>query len=257
MSFKSKQNWEYLMTKPFIGVTSYRIKHPTKSWNYMGMTEAYVEAIYEAGALPLLIPVGISNEDLDAIHQKVDGVLFTGGGDVSPGIYKGKDHPAIAGVDPDRDRIEMHLVKQVIANKTPFLGICRGLQVINVALGGTLYTDVYDQHPNAQMHNYWPDYPRDQISHPIQVSEGTHLSKILNQSIVEVNSLHHQGILDMAPGLTANAHAPDGLIEGIELEEYPYGVAVQWHPEWLPATHRQPELFRSFIKAALNGQNGE
>jgi putative glutamine amidotransferase len=139
----------------------------------------------------------------------------------------------------------------------PVFGICRGLQVINVALGGTLYEDLDDQFPNALKHDYYDDQPRDYLAHTIRVETDSRLARILGSSSTEVNSLHHQGIRRLAPSLRASAFAPDGLIEATELLEYPFGLAVQWHPECLQAYAPMRHLFQAFVDAANNYRDGK
>jgi putative glutamine amidotransferase len=133
------------------------------------------------------------------------------------------------------------------------LGICRGLQVANVALGGTLYTHIPDQHPNALQHEYSGEDgipARTALVHPVRIEEGSRIGKILGEPILNVNSLHHQGIKAVAPGLKAVAFAPDGLVEAVEMSEHPFAIAVQWHPEWLTDQEPIRRLFRAFVEAA-------
>jgi putative glutamine amidotransferase len=209
---------------------------------------AYVQAIHEAGAIPVLIPVGISQERLQNLSQRLDGVLFSGGGDVHPSFYGGNLHPSVH-FSEERDRLELDLLQAAISRQLPFFGICRGLQVINVGLGGSLYEDLLDQRPQSLRHNH-PDKPRDFLAHPVEVEAGSHLARIVEQPRLEVNSLHHQGIRGLAPGLKATAYAPDGVVEAVELEGYLFGLAVQWHPECLQAYAPMRALFQSFVQAA-------
>lgn len=238
--------------KPLIGLTTFR-KTSGYGYDYHAVTDAYVDALRDAGALPVLVPSGLAEEDLDRLRTRLDALLFTGGGDIDPAVYGGQPHPTVYDIDPDRDHTELHMVRRFAADGRPFLGICRGLQVVNVALGGTLYTHIMDQLPGAIRHDYWPDFPRDRISHPVQIAEGSALAGILDSPLVGVNSLHHQGIRDLAPGLSPAAHAPDGLIEAVELQDHPFGLAVQWHPEALSGEHRMPALFKAFVDAARDG----
>jgi putative glutamine amidotransferase len=142
------------------------------------------------------------------------------------------------------------LVQEALTQGKPFLGICRGLQVINVALGGSLYEDLLDQHPNALKHNRFPEEARDFLAHSVKIDEDSRLSNILSAEGAEVNSLHHQGIRQLAPQLRATAHAPDGVIEAVEAPAHPFGLAVQWHPEWLQAHLAMRALFEKFVMAA-------
>ena len=182
--------------------------------------------------------------------SRLDGVIFSGGGDLESSIYGMEATPEVKNVDPDRDRVEIQTVLEVVSEGLPFLGICRGLQVINVALGGTLYTHIADQHPQAVEHTFYPDWSRDHLGHPVRVDRGSRLAAILDTQEIQTNSLHHQGIRTQAPGLQATAWAPDGLIEGIELPEHPFGLGVQWHPEWMPASAPMRALFSAFVEAA-------
>lgn len=240
------------MSLPLIGITTSRASnkagHPT-----LTVMEAYIQSVQQAGAAPLMIPLGLPEEQLDTICERVDGILFTGGGDVAPEIFQGEEHPKVTLVDPDRDRVEIHLVQRATQKGQPFLGICRGLQVINVALGGSLYTHLPEQFPHAIKHDYDSGTERKMLAHDAHLQEGTRLAQILGAVSVPVNSLHHQGIRELAPGLKAIGHAPDGLVEAIELTGHPFGMAVQWHPEWLQEHTPMRALFRAFTQAAGNG----
>lgn len=242
-----------MTNRPLIGVTMFR-KDSGRNYNFLAVTEAYVTALIEAGALPIMIPLGLPKSDLEDLRNRMDAILLTGGGDIDPDLYGGVPHPTVHEIDHDRDRDELHLARKVIETGQPFLGICRGLQVLNVALGGTLYTHITDQHPGAMRHDFWPDHPRDRISHPVRIDEDTALAEILGHPMLDVNSLHHQGIKDLAQGLKPSAYAPDGLIEAVELPDHPFGLAVQWHPEWLSGEYRTPALFKAFVQAASNGR---
>ncbi|NUM44942.1 MAG: gamma-glutamyl-gamma-aminobutyrate hydrolase family protein [Anaerolineales bacterium] len=241
------------MTKPLIGITTFHTDSQ-RGYIYVSITEAYVKAVVRAGAVPVLIPVGLADDDLTQILQTVHGILFTGGGDIDPARYAGTPHATVHEIDAERDQMEIHLVREAVTQQTPFFGICRGLQIVNVALGGTLYTHIQDQHPHALKHDFFPGRPRDYHAHPVKVDEGTTLANILGQPIVQVNSLHHQGIHRLAADLTPTAYAPDGITEAVELPGHPFGLAVQWHPEWLPEQAEMRALFGAFVHAAGNGK---
>ena len=219
---------------------------------YVNVSTHYINAILQAGGTPVLIPNQLPQAMWVDLFDRLDGILFTGGGDIAIQIFDGIDHPRVGGVDPERDSLELPLVRHAAEAGKPFLGICRGLQVINVALGGTLYTHIADQHPGAQRHDYYPDIPRNHLAHPVRVEEGNRLAEIFGQPLLEVNSLHHQGIQKLAPVLKAVGYAPDGLIEAVELPEHRFGFAVQWHPEWLTDQEPMRRLFKSFVDAAGN-----
>jgi putative glutamine amidotransferase len=237
------------MGSPLIGLTSYRHLNvygiPLNS-----ITEAYGRAVSNAGAIPVMIPLTLPEDSLDELLERLDGILFTGGGDVHPERYGSQEHPLVDDVDSDRDRVEIHLLNRMLEHGLPFLGICRGLQVINVALGGTLYEDILDQRPNSLKHQYYPNWPRNYLAHNVQVRQGSQLRSLLGSPTIEVNSLHHQGIRKLATPLKATAFAPDGVIEAFELADHPFGMAVQWHPEWLQEHPPMQSIFRAFVQAA-------
>lgn len=236
------------MDMPLIGVTTSRIASKF-GFPMHAVAENYVKALAAAGAAPLLVPLELPEEHLRVLFRRLDGVLFTGGGDIHPRRFNTPIDDLVNSVDEDRDRTELLLLQQAVEQPRPFLGICRGFQLVNVGLGGSLYTDILAQHPGAEKHDYYPDPPRDLLAHDVQVLPGSRLHAILGSEQVPVNSLHHQGVRTLAPGLQATATAPDGIIEGIELPDHPFGLAVQWHPEWLQAYAPMQELFRVFVQA--------
>lgn len=235
---------------PVIGITTYNATN-TNGNPIVAVQTAYVRAILQAGGLPALIPNQLREADWKSLYPRLDGILLTGGGDINIELFCGADHPEVDGVDEERDSLELPLLRAAVDDGKPFLGICRGCQVVNVALGGTLYTHIPDQHENPLKHDWFTtDQPRDYLAHPVQVNPSSRLAAIFGETHLQVNSLHHQGIKDLAAPLQAVAHAPDGLAEAVELPSHPFGFAVQWHPEWLtdqPATQR---LFRAFVAAA-------
>ncbi len=237
------------MSKPLIGITT---SHYTGSQGYPNIyvPQSYPDAIARAGGLPFLIPLGLPEEVLTEMIQRLDGVLFTGGGDVSPERYGGETPSLASAIDIDRDRVELHLFENLTASGKPFLGICRGLQIINVAMGGSLYTDIGAQHPNAIRHDFQSGFKKDHLAHLMKVETSSQLGKAMGVSDLQVNSRHHQGICRLADDLQPAAYSSDGLIEGVEMVGYPYGIAVQWHPENLTEQQAAINLFRSFIEAA-------
>jgi putative glutamine amidotransferase len=234
--------------QPIIGIST-KIVNNSFNQSMVGLMQSYVEAVIQAGGVPVLIPSLLASQGWEALYSRLDGVLFSGGNDISLDHFSGEPHPRIDDSDPARDSIELNLLRAAVAQGKPFLGICRGCQLINVGLGGTLYTHLPDQYPNALDHDY-PGNLRTVLVHEVKIDEGTHVAEVLGEPIVKVNSHHHQGLKDIASSLRVAGHAPDGLVEAIELPDHPFGMAVQWHPEWLTDQEPTRNLFRAFVEAA-------
>ncbi len=239
------------MSQPLIGITTGRIQNKDEYPN-VAQSEKYVEAIVLAGGLPVMIPNLLPPADLEALRARLDGILLTGGSDVDPALFGGLPHPRVYGINPPRDATEIALVRAAARSGQPFMGICRGIQVINVALGGTLYTDIADQKPAALRHDWYPNIDRSFLAHTVSVQSGSLLESITRTSQLETNSLHHQGLHQVAPDLQPIAWAPDGLVEGVQLTGYRFGLGVQWHPEWLVQYPAMLELFKALVAAATN-----
>jgi putative glutamine amidotransferase len=237
------------MKKPLIGITTYSgtddYGHAT---NYQ--LSVYLQALTKAGALAVMVPLTSPDEDLALLAQRLDGILFSGGGDIATERFDGEPHSKVYKVDPERDRVEFGLLNNAIRQKTPLFGICRGLQVVNVGLGGGLYTHLPDQFGDRIPHPQPGELDRSRKVHLVRVEPGTRLAGIIGEGALMVNSIHHQGIKDLAPGLVASACAEDGLVEAVELADHPFGIAVQWHPEWLVDDEKAIALFDAFVKAA-------
>src|SRR5512138_2399475 len=199
--------------KPLIGITTNQSRNAYGFPTIMLM-QSYANAIIQAGGVPVLIPSLIAEDGWDVVYARLDGILFSGGGDIALEFSPGEPHPRIDGVDRARDTIELKMVQAAVSDGKPFLGICRGCQVVNVALGGNLYTHIPDQLPGALDHAY-PGNMRQVLVHEIKIEEGTQIAQILGEPIVKVNSLHHQGIKDVASSLRVAGRAPDGLVEAI------------------------------------------
>ena len=234
------------MPRPRIGLTTCLFPLKENS-NRFGASDNYVRAIVRAGGIPLMLPFGIPAEDISSLRSILNGFLMIGGPDINPDLYHGIPHPAVYGVNDDRDGQEVSMLKLAVETRLPILGICRGFQMMNVALGGSLYTDLAAQKPNALKHNDWAD---DYLAHSVRVEKGSRLSFILGGTDVPVNSMHHQGIKELASGLKTLAFAPDNLIEAVEVPNHPFALGVQWHPECLPENPAMQSLFSAFIEAA-------
>jgi len=238
-------------SRPMIGLTATTCPHPKSSAPMEALGRRYVEAIYDAGGLPLLIPTNVPPEAASVLLAGLDGLLLTGGGDIDPDRYGGQAHEAVHEVLPARDAMELALAKVAAAEGVPFLGVCRGLQIVNVALGGTLYEDLPSQYHRSLKHNRDAVIERSLLTHTVKIAEGSRVRRLLGAEEIEVNSLHHQGIRVIAEGLKPVAWSSDGLVEAVELLDHPFGIAVQWHPEWLYRDHPiHQALFCGLVGAA-------
>ena len=228
------------MNRPLIGVsTSITVdKDPERAY----VNTAYLRAIQEAGGIPVLLPPELDEPALSTLWERLEGLILTGGGDIDPVRFGEERHRTTCEVSPARDALEIGLVHRALADEVPLFAICRGVQVVNVALGGSLYQDIADQYrdtadPTRKPLQHSQQGRRDQPTHAVKVmGEGTRLGKILGGLELEVNSMHHQAIKTLGRGLREVAWAPDGIVEGIELADgHRFVVGVQWHPEELVA----------------------
>jgi putative glutamine amidotransferase len=234
---------------PLIGVTiSITVgKDPERAY----VNSAYLLAVQEAGGVPVPLPPQLNNRSLEEISSRLDALLLTGGGDINSVAFGEPLHPACYDVAPSRDHLEITLVRRCLEEGKPILAICRGIQLLNVALGGSLYQDVTSDPGTSIRHDL--DGPRDQLAHSVKVASGSLLSQVLGRQELEVNSMHHQAVRALGKGLVAVAHAPDQIIEGIELENSGprrFVLGVQWHPEEL--TRKDPAaraLFAALVSA--------
>ncbi|GJM41121.1 MAG: gamma-glutamyl-gamma-aminobutyrate hydrolase [Ardenticatenaceae bacterium] len=242
--------------KPLIGCTTYRkISDQTPPIDIIGLMPAYLEAIVAAGGVPVMIPLGLSEDNLVTIVEQMDGILLPGGGDIEPSVYQENGHPTLTGIDEDRDRVELVVARTAVAQQKPLLAICRGLQVLNVALGGSLWQDVELMMPQAMHHEFVNSHPRNHLAHTVTIEPDSLLAKQLGITSTAVNSLHHQGIRRLATQLKATAVAPDNLVEGVEVIDHPYAVGVQWHPENLiQNVPYMLGLFQGLVEAANEPQ---
>lgn len=208
-----------------------------------------VRGVERAGGLPVFIPLGLPEATLHALYQRLDGLLFSGVGDVDPTLYNAAPDRRAVGVDAERDRTEVGLMRWAVSEHRPLFGICRGARVLNVALGGTLYLDL-SEHSGALKHDYDGATEFALRPHAIQVEEDSRLARLVHPPVIMMNSLHHQAVREVAPGLTVTARAPDGVVEALEVAQHPFGLAVQWHPECLPEAAEMRSLFEGLVQAA-------
>ncbi|WP_303867896.1 gamma-glutamyl-gamma-aminobutyrate hydrolase family protein [Acetobacterium wieringae] len=215
--------------KPLIGILPLYDSNKKSIWMYPG----YPEGIIAAGGIPVILSILNNDEDIEAIADRLDGFVFSGGQDVDPQHYGEALLKYSNEIYPPRDQLELRLIRAVMDRDKPIFGVCRGLQLLNVALGGTLYQDI-----NKQVNRELPIQHFQQNNfefpvHEVSVNKKSRLYEIIGMEMIRVNSMHHQAIARLAPQLTAVAYSKDGLVEAVEIEGLAFGLAVQWHPEFL------------------------
>ena len=235
------------MNKPIIGIGS-DIQSPQgereRAFTYL----PYVEAVRRAGALPVLIPP--QPENADQLMRELDGFLLAGGDDCDPAAYGEERHPTVTEtMDKRRQANDLALAEAARRHEVPMLGICLGMQVMNVAAGGTLMQDITSQHETEIQH---ASEPENRGRHDVIIEKGTKLAGVLPALELNVNSSHHQAVRKVGQGLRVTALAPDGVVEGVEDPKHPFYLGVQWHPEDMSGETSASALFAAFIEAARN-----
>jgi putative glutamine amidotransferase len=236
------------MEKPLIGVVPLWDEERNSLW----MLPSYLEGISGAGGIPLILPLDTDEEGLRQLGGLCGGFLFTGGQDVSPGLYDAQAPDLCGPICAKRDRMEKILFSTaVLEQDKPALGICRGIQLFNVLLGGTLYQDLAAQFkPAAGLHRQKP--PFDRAAHRLILEPLSPLHGLLGEDNLEINSSHHQGIANLAPDLEAMARAEDGLIEAVRMRDRAFVWALQWHPEMALAWESSKKIFAAFVGACAD-----
>ncbi len=233
---------------PIIGITCTTMG-PDESSAGHGISGNYINAVEHAGGTPILLPLIQTDSCIGDFLNLIDGLLLPGGVDVDPLLYGEEPQPKMGRINVGMDRVEMSLIPKILEMNMPVLGICRGIQMLNVAAGGTLYQDI--QMSSNAILKHRQDAPRWYATHDIQVQKGSRLLDILGHSTIRVNSFHHQAVKEVAPDFVVSAVANDGIIEGIESTRHDFAIGVQCHPEGMwqnnpPTTN----LFVAFIEAA-------
>lgn len=240
------------MRLPIIGVTGYadRSARPPNV-PVFAVARTYVQAVGSTGGSPLIIPPYLEDDRLRAAFEGIDGLILSGGGDLHPATFGEQDCGLLWRVDEGRDRAELSLAHWALTERLPVLAICRGIQTLNVAAGGTLVQDIPTQTPGALSHSCVAGRPLPTPAHSVRVKPDSHLAELIGSGEVDVNSAHHQAVKDVADHLTAVAWAPDGTIEALEFPEHPFCIGVQWHPEvMVESAPRMRRLFEGLIDAA-------
>lgn len=229
--------------KPLIGLTPIDDKARESLW----MLPGYMQGLEAAGGIGVMLPLTDDAAVLKELVAKMDGILLTGGNDVAPALYSEEKEPFCGENSPLRDRMETHLIELALQADKPLFGICRGLQILNAVLGGTLYQDLKTQTGTDLCHRM--DKPYDRTVHEVTILPDTPLAELYGPGPLAVNSRHHQGIKALAPALRAQATAPDGLIESVYLPGYRFVQAVQWHPEHRWQAAESQNILRTFVDA--------
>lgn len=235
------------LSRPVIGLTP---SHNTEN-DDLSLRPTYIRALRAAGALPIVLPLEVSHEEIGQLADLCHGFLFTGGPDPHPFLWGEEVHEKCGTISQKRDQLELALLSEAMCRKKPILGICRGAQLLNIGLGGDIYQDIKSQYssefPIAHIQPAAYSIP----THHVSVTEASLLFR-LSGGLRElaVNSCHHQAIRKLAPGLIAGAFAPDGITEEIEMPDYPFLIGVQWHPEYLwKNDETSARLFAAFVQA--------
>lgn len=247
--------------KPIIGITcnyDYRgtvgtVTHSgpdEQDWNFLAVD--YARAIENAGGIPVMIPQFDDPENAPDILERLDGLMISGGNDVAPEFYGESIRNCSGTFFPMRDVLEINLVKEAFKLKKPLLGICRGMQILNAAFGGTMYQDLRENE------NYGPHMviamPKHLPSHLVSLTEGSQLRSIYRKEKIKVNSFHHQAVCSLPANAAIGATAPDGLVECAEYSGgHPFTIGVQWHPEMMQQRdEEQKKIFQAFVDACRN-----
>lgn len=246
------------LRKPVIGILANIEtidKAPFLGLEKSSLHQNYIHSIIKAGAVPIVLPVVQDSSLIQSQIDLIDGLVLSGGGDVQPSLYGEEPHPDLGNVNPVRDHFEEEALLIAFRQKKPILGICRGLQLMNVAFGGSLYQDL-NQHKSETRIKHDQQAPIHVPYHSIEIEPSTLLYEMFRELQIGVNSFHHQGIKELAPDFIVSARSKDGMIEGIERINYPFLVGVQWHPErMVDHDSGMLNLFKAFVKQAILYKN--
>lgn len=231
--------------KPIIGITA-EIRHG----NYF-LPPIYSNVVIQSGGIPLLIPL-IPDGDIEEVCQGIDGLLVTGGEDIDPAYYGQEPHVDLGKITPHLDRMEYSLVTEILKQDKPYVGICRGLHMLNVVCGGSLYQSIHTERVEPVI-QHKQKAPRTHRSHSVKLEKESRLFDLLREEEFKVNSFHHQACKQIGDSLKVVAHANDGIVEGVESKEHTFVFGVQWHPEefaW-DGDEASKRLFKAYIDAAI------
>lgn len=232
--------------KPVIGITARVEEDQTYS-----LDPVYGRAILQAGGLPLIVPI-VDKEDIPLLCERLDGLIVTGGGDINPTLYGEEPHLRLGAVYPGSDEYEKELILKFLDLDKPFIGMCRGLQMFNISLGGTNYQDLESQF-EGDLHQHKQMAMRTHRTHSVVLEDESLLYDIMKEKKFNVNSFHHQGVKDVSEQLTVAAYAADGLVEALESKNHQFAMGIQWHPEEfaLQGDDASMNIFNRFVEECL------
>lgn len=238
-----------MSASPLVGLPTLAIPAGPKPARF-GINQSYVRALVAAGCAPVLIPLLDDEDRLRTIYERLDAIVFPGGADVEPREYGEEPVDNLNVVESERDKVELRLARWAFDDDLPTLGICRGQQLLNVALGGTLYQDLQRQGVTAVEHSDADGRARSKMIHRVRLDPDSRLAQLIDETDVAVNSLHHQAVKKVAPALRVSGQSEDGVIEAVEAPDRRFLVAVQWHPEEFAEEPWVRRLFTGFVVAA-------
>jgi putative glutamine amidotransferase len=240
---------------PLVGISTSEVRSPGNrepvaqgepARTELALGERYLDAVRAAGGMPVILaPVG--PDEIDTLVGRLDAIVLSGGPDLHPSAYGAPEHAQLGPTEPDLDRFELELTRAALTRAMPVFGICRGMQVLNVALGGTLHQHLPDLEGGTE---HRQTRPNSEPTHRVTLGRNSRLTKVVGRRYLEVNSFHHQGLQTLGKGLSIAGHAPDGQIEAIEVSGRRFTFGVQWHAECLIERPEQLALFRGLVRAA-------
>ncbi|ANU27313.1 gamma-glutamyl-gamma-aminobutyrate hydrolase family protein [Planococcus versutus] len=239
--------------KPVIGITA---SLELGRDNY-GIELADTQAILAAGGLPIMLP-HLAEEDIAGIAERIDGLFLAGGYDVDPTLFNEEPHPNLGVIIPSRDAFELALAKKVMTLNKPILGVCRGAQILNIAVGGDMYQDIPTQ-ASGSLLQHQQKAPRFHASHFVDITEGSLLQRLTNSTRIKVNSRHHQANRLVPAPLIISGISSDGIVEAVECRQQSFVLGVQWHPENMAIAEDAASkgIFAGFIKACREKETGK
>ncbi|MGE8205085.1 gamma-glutamyl-gamma-aminobutyrate hydrolase family protein [Heyndrickxia sp. NPDC080065] len=215
------------------------------------MANDYMQAVIQAGGIPVILPMGME-EDIEEITNRIDGLILSGGGDIDPTLFGEEPHPKLGSISPGRDNYEIKIIQKMLQLNKPILAICRGIQILNIAVGGNMFQDIYSQ-IESPLIQHSQNAVRYHPSHYVYVEKNSMLSEITGCTDFKVNSFHHQAVRNVVEPLKVVARSSDGVIEAVESSVHRFVLGVQWHPEPLAVhgDHISQKIFQRFIQSSL------